>query len=52
MWQLPSRSKRPHAKERGGSKALVARGIVRYVTPGTLTEDTLLDARADNMLAW
>lgn len=38
------------AKERGGSKALVARGIVRYVTPGTLTEDTLLDARADNML--
>ena len=38
------------AKARGGSKALVARGIVRYVTPGTLTEDTLLDARADNML--
>ena len=38
------------AKARGGSKALVARGIVRYVTPGTLTEDTLLDARVDNML--
>jgi len=38
------------AKARGGSKALVARGIIRYVTPGTLTEDTLLDARADNML--
>jgi DNA mismatch repair protein MutS len=37
------------AKARGG-KALVARGIVRYVTPGTLTEDSLLDARSDNML--
>jgi len=38
------------AKARGGSKTLVARGIVRYVTPGTLTEDTLLDSRIDNML--
>ena len=38
------------AKARGGSKALVARGIIRYVTPGTLTEDTLLDSRIDNML--
>lgn len=37
------------AKARGG-KALVARGIVRYVTAGTLTEDSLLDARADNIL--
>ncbi|MGE4321417.1 MAG: DNA mismatch repair protein MutS [Sphingobium sp.] len=37
------------AKARGG-KALVARAIVRYVTAGTLTEETLLDARRDNML--
>lgn len=37
------------AKARGG-KALVARDIVRYVTAGTLTEETLLDARRDNML--
>lgn len=37
------------AKARGG-KALVNRGIVRYVTAGTLTEDSLLDARTDNML--
>jgi DNA mismatch repair protein MutS len=37
------------AKARGG-KALVARAIVRHVTAGTLTEDALLDARADNML--
>jgi len=38
------------AKARGGYKALVAREIIRYVTAGTLTEDTLLDARAENML--
>ncbi len=38
------------AKARGGYKALVARDIIRYVTAGTLTEDTLLDARSDNML--
>jgi DNA mismatch repair protein MutS len=39
------------AKARGGSKALVARGIVRVVTAGTLTEDALLDARSDNWCA-
>jgi DNA mismatch repair protein MutS len=39
------------AKARGGYKALVARDIVRYVTAGTLTEDSLLDSRASNMLA-
>ena len=36
------------AKARGGYKALVARGIVRVVTAGTLTEEALLDARSDN----
>ncbi len=39
------------AKKRGGSKAVVARDIVRVVTPGTITEDALLDARAHNHLA-
>ena len=39
------------AKKRGGSKSLVARGIVRIVTAGTLTEESLLDARAANWLA-
>jgi DNA mismatch repair protein MutS len=38
------------AKKRGGSKALVARGIVRVVTAGTLTEEALLDARTANWL--
>ncbi len=39
------------AKKRGGSKALVARAIVRVVTAGTLTEETLLDSRAANWCA-
>ena len=39
------------AKARGGSKALVARGIVRVVTAGTLTEEALLDSRAANWCA-
>ena len=38
------------AKKRGG-KAVVAREVVRVVTPGTLTEETLLDARRPNYLA-
>jgi DNA mismatch repair protein MutS len=38
------------AKKRGG-KSIVARDVVRLVTPGTLTEDTLLDARRHNFLA-
>jgi DNA mismatch repair protein MutS len=39
------------AKKRGGSKALVNRDVVRVVTQGTLTEDTLLDARENNYLS-
>jgi len=38
------------AKKRGG-KSIVQRGVVRVVTPGTLTEEGLLDARASNRLA-
>ena len=38
------------AKKRG-PKAVVKRDVVRVVTPGTLTEDTLLDARRYNFLA-
>jgi len=36
------------AKKRGGSKALVARAIIRVVTAGTLTEEALLDSRTAN----
>ena len=39
------------AKARGGSKALVARDIVRFVTAGTLTEEALLEPRRANVLA-
>lgn len=39
------------AKARGGSKALVARDIVRFVTAGTLTEEALLEGRSANRLA-
>jgi DNA mismatch repair protein MutS len=41
----------PAEARKRGSKAVVKRAVVRVVTPGTLTEDTLLDARASNFLA-
>src|SRR3979411_1207276 len=37
------------AKKRGG-KSVVRRDVIRLVTPGTLTEDTLLEARENNYL--
>jgi DNA mismatch repair protein MutS len=37
------------AKKRGG-KSVVRRDVIRLVTPGTLTEDTLLDAKRNNYL--
>ncbi len=39
------------ARKRAGAKALVNREVVRIVTPGTLTEDSLLEARESNYLA-
>ena len=41
----------PAEAKKRGSKAVVKRGVVRLVTPGTLTEDALLDARRHNFLA-
>jgi len=38
------------AKKRGG-KAVVGRDVVRVITAGTLTEDTLLESRRHNYLA-
>lgn len=40
----------PAEAKKRGSKAVVKRDVVRLVTPGTLTEDTLLPARASNWL--
>ena len=39
------------AKKRGGSKAVVAREVVRILTPGTLTEDAYLEAGRAAFLA-
>jgi DNA mismatch repair protein MutS len=41
----------PEAAKKRGSKAVVRREVVRVVTPGTITEDSLLDARENNYLA-
>ena len=41
----------PAEAKKRGSKAVVRRETVRIITPGTLTEDTLLDARSHNYLA-
>jgi DNA mismatch repair protein MutS len=40
----------PAEAKKRGAKSVVKRGIVRLVTPGTLTEDTLLDAKRNNWL--
>ncbi len=41
----------PAEAKKRGSKAVVRREVTRVVTPGTLTEETLLDARRHNYLA-
>src|SRR5918999_428706 len=41
----------PAEAKKRGSKSVVRRDVVRVITPGTLTEDTLLDARRHNYLA-
>jgi DNA mismatch repair protein MutS len=41
----------PAAAKKRGPKSVVMRDVARVVTPGTLTEDTLLDARENNYLA-
>ncbi len=41
----------PAEAKKRGSKSVVRREVVRLVTPGTLTEDSLLEARASNVLA-
>ena len=40
----------PAEARKRGAKSVVRRDVVRLVTPGTLTEDTLLDARRNNFL--
>jgi len=40
----------PAEAKKRGSKSVVKRDVVRVVTPGTLTEDNLLEARSHNYL--
>src|SRR6266568_324072 len=40
----------PAEAKKRGAKSVVRRDVIRLVTPGTLTEDTLLDARRNNYL--
>lgn len=41
----------PAEAKKRGAKSVVKRDVVRIVTPGTLTEDSVLDAKANNYLA-
>jgi DNA mismatch repair protein MutS len=41
----------PAEAKKRGSKSAIRRAVVRIVTPGTITEETLLDARRNNYLA-
>jgi DNA mismatch repair protein MutS len=41
----------PAEAKKRGAKAVVRRDVVRIITPGTITEDSLLDARSHNYLA-
>ncbi len=49
--ETPEEAKQRAKREGRGSKALVARDIVRFVTAGTLTEQALLNPRQANVLA-
>jgi DNA mismatch repair protein MutS len=40
----------PAEAKKRGAKSVVERAVVRVITPGTLTEDSLLDARSHNYL--
>lgn len=41
----------PEAAKKRGAKSVVRREVVRTITPGTILEDSLLDARSHNFLA-
>jgi DNA mismatch repair protein MutS len=41
----------PAEAKKRGAKSVVKRDVVRLITPGTLTEDSLLDVRSTNHLA-
>ena len=48
---LCEQTENPAEAKKRGSKSIVSREVVRIITPGTVTEDTLLEAREANYLA-
>ncbi len=48
---MTEQTESPAEAKKRGAKSIVKREVVRIVTPGTVTEDTLLDARTSNTLA-
>ena len=40
----------PSEAKKRGAKSVVKRGVVRIVTPGTITEETILDSKTNNYL--
>lgn len=48
---VAEQTENPAEAKKRGAKSVVAREVVRVVTPGTLMEDTLLDSRSHNFLA-
>lgn len=48
---IAEQTETPQEAKKRGAGALVERQVVRVVTPGTLTEDTLLEAGKNNFLA-
>ena len=47
---IAEQTETPDEAKKRGRNALVNREVIRIVTPGTLTEDNLLDARCNNFL--
>lgn len=48
---LCEQTEKPAEAKKRGAKSIVSREVVRIITPGTITEDTLLDASESNYLA-
>src|ERR1700722_17535322 len=48
---LCEQTEAPAEAKKRGAKSIVTREVIRIITPGTITEDSLLNARASNYLA-
>jgi len=48
---LCEQTEAPAEAKKRGAKSIVTRDVVRIITPGTITEDSLLDTKASNFLS-